>query len=199
MKLHHSATSPYVRKVLACAIARGLDERIERVETNPHASPPALLADNPLSKVPCLVTDDGLALFDSPVICEYLDGLGDAPPLFPPPGEARWRALRMQALGDGVLDACVSRRLDSMRPHEAAREAAMARQKEAVTRALDALEREPPGQAWDIGTITAACALGYLDLRFEADAWREGRPRLAAWYAAVSERPEMARTAPPPQ
>lgn len=199
MKLHHSASSPYVRKVMACAIARGLDGRIECLDTNPHASPPALLADNPLSKVPCLVTDDGLALFDSPVVCEYLDSLGDASPLFPPPGAARWRALRLQALSDGIMDACVSRRMDGMRPHEAAREAAMARQKEAVARALDALERDPPGEAWDIGTITTACALGYIDFRFESDAWREGRPRLAAWYAAVSERPEMARTAPPPQ
>ncbi|HUZ63772.1 MAG TPA: glutathione S-transferase N-terminal domain-containing protein, partial [Acetobacteraceae bacterium] len=66
MKLYYSPTSPYVRKVMACAITRGLDDRIERMATNPHVSPPDLLADNPLSKVPCLVTDDGLALFDSP-------------------------------------------------------------------------------------------------------------------------------------
>ena len=199
MRLSHSPTSPYVRKVMACAIARGLDGRFEKPTTNPHLSPPELLEVNPLSKVPALLLDDGTALYDSPVICEYLDGLGDASPLFPPPGEARWRALRLQALGDGILDACVSRRMDGMRPHEAAREAAMARQKEAVARALDALERDPPGAAWDIGTITVACALGYIDFRFESDAWRQGRPRLAAWYAAVAERPEMARTVPPPQ
>ena len=109
MKLHYSSASPYVRKVMAVAIARGLDGRIEKIATNPHVSPPELLADNPLSKVPALVTDDGLALFDSPVICEYLDSLGDAPALFPPAGRARWVALRLQAIGDGILDAAVSR------------------------------------------------------------------------------------------
>ncbi|MGH7044466.1 MAG: glutathione S-transferase N-terminal domain-containing protein, partial [Acetobacteraceae bacterium] len=76
MKLFHSPTSPYVRKVMACAVARGLEGRIEIVPTNPHQSPPGLLAVNPLSRVPALVRDDGGALFDSPVICEYLDSLG---------------------------------------------------------------------------------------------------------------------------
>src|SRR5215218_2000760 len=95
VRLNHSAASPYVRKVMACAIARGLDERIEEVTTNPHESPPALLGVNPLSKVPALLLDDGTALFDSPVICEYLDSLGDARRLFPAAGTpARWRALR---------------------------------------------------------------------------------------------------------
>jgi glutathione S-transferase len=110
LRLNHSAASPYVRKVMACAIARGLDGRIERDTTNPHLSPPELLRVNPLSKVPALLLDDGTALYDSPVICEYLDSLGDAPPLFPPPGRARWTALRQQALADGIIDACVPRR-----------------------------------------------------------------------------------------
>ena len=83
MKLYYSPTSPYVRKVMACAIARGLDGRIRLHPTNPHASPADLVADNPTSKVPCLVTDDGLSSDDSPVICEFLDSLGDAPALFP--------------------------------------------------------------------------------------------------------------------
>ncbi len=105
MKIYYSATSPYVRKVMACAIIRGLDGRIEKQASNPHASPEDLLADNPLSKVPCLVTDDGLSLFGSQLICEYLDSLGDALPLFPAQGAARWRALKFQSLGDGILDA----------------------------------------------------------------------------------------------
>ena len=88
MKLHYSPASPYVRKVMACAIARGIDGLIETVATNPHVSPAGLLADNPLSKVPALVTDDGIAVHDSPVICEYLDTIGDAAPLFPPTGSA---------------------------------------------------------------------------------------------------------------
>ncbi len=93
MKLYYSATSPFVRKVMACAIARGLDHQIERIDTDPHVSPASLVRNNPLSKLPCLITDDGLALFDSPVICEYLDSVGDVIPLFPPGGPVRWRAL----------------------------------------------------------------------------------------------------------
>lgn len=197
MKLYYSATSPYVRKVMACAIARGLDQQIQRIDTNPHESPAALVRDNPLSKVPCLLTEDGMALFDSPVICEYLDSVGDVIPLFPAPGPARWRALRFQAMGDGILDAAVLRRQEQGRPAEAARNAAMERQAQAVARTLDHLEAEPPTNHLDIGTIAIACALGYLDLRFAAERWREGRPKLAHWFEAMSGRPELARTAPP--
>ena len=148
MKLYYSAASPYVRKVLACAIAGGVDGQITRVDTNPHVSPPDLLRDNPLSKVPCLVTSDGLALFDSPVICEYLDSIGSAN-LFPPPGPARWRALKLQAIGDGIMDAAVARRMDQGRPQEAARDAFMARQAAAVERALDLLEADLAGPLAD--------------------------------------------------
>ena len=197
MKLHYSPASPYVRKVLACAIARGIDGQLERVETNPHASPASLLAHNPLSKVPCLVTEDGLALFDSPVICEYLDSVGDERPLFPPAGAARWRALRQQAVAAGIMDAAVGVRPEQGRPRETARDAAMAQSKAAIERTLDALEADAPVQHVDIGTIALACALGYLDLRFAADAWRIGRPRLAAWHEMMAALPELTRTAPP--
>ncbi len=197
MKLYYSPTSPYVRKVLACAIARGIDERIERIETNPHESPPLLLRDNPLSKVPCLITEDGLALFDSPVICEYLDSVGDVMPLFPPHGAARWRALRFQAIGDGVMDAAVLRRMEQGRPREAARDAVIARQEAAIARTLDLLEADTPAYHTDIGTLTIACALGYLDLRFGEARWREGRPKLAHWQESLAAGPELARTAPP--
>jgi glutathione S-transferase len=196
MKLYYSATSPYVRKVVACALACGLSDQITRIETNPHASPPDLLAANPLSKVPCLVTQDSFALFDSPVICEYLDAVGGGS-LFPPPGPARWRALRFQAIGDGIMDAAVSRRMDMGRPPEAARDAAMARSRDAVARALDLLQSDPPANHLDIGSISVACALGYLDLRFAPDAWREGRGKLAQWYSEMAERPEIAGSAPP--
>lgn len=196
MKLQYSATSPYVRKVVACALACGIADQITRIETNPHASPPDLLAANPLSKVPCLVTQDGLALFDSAVICEYLDAVGGGL-LFPPPGPARWRALKFQAIGDGIMDAAVSRRLDMARPPEAARDAAMARQRDAMVRALDLLQADPPANHLDIGSITIACALGYLDLRFASDTWREGRGKLAQWHAAMVERPEITGSAPP--
>lgn len=195
MKLFYSPASPYVRKVIAVAIARGLHERIELASTNPHESPPALLAANPLSKVPCLVTEDGLALFDSPVICEYLDSRENGLPLFPR-GAARWIALKQQAMADGILDAAVARRLDGLRPKEDARTAAMARHKAAIDRTLAALEAEPPHGAVDIGTISIGCALGYLDFRFADEPWRPACPRLAAWFAAFSAEPCMQQTMP---
>jgi glutathione S-transferase len=196
MKLYYSPTSPYVRKVMACAIARGLEGRIQLHNSNPHASPTDLVTDNPTSKVPCLVTDEGLALYDSPVICEVLDSLGDAPPLFPASGAARWRALKFQAMGDGILDAAVPCRGELQRPKEAARDAAIARYKAAISRTVDALEADPPHRLVDIGSIAAACALGYLDFRYASDPWRPGHPKLTAWFEAFSANPCIARTVP---
>ncbi|MBN8891805.1 MAG: glutathione S-transferase [Rhodospirillales bacterium 70-18] len=196
MKLFYSPSSPYVRKVMACAIARGIDQQITLVPANPHQSPAGLLAANPLSKVPCLVTVDGLALFDSPVICEFLDSVGDELPMFPRAGGARWRALKQQALGDGIMDAAIARRMEQARPREAARDAVMARQQAAVSRALAELEREVPHRTADIGTLTIACALGYLDFRFAAEPWRPDHPQLAAWFAAMMELPALVRTVP---
>ncbi|MGI4976385.1 MAG: glutathione S-transferase N-terminal domain-containing protein [Janthinobacterium lividum] len=198
MKLYHSPTSPFVRKVMACAIMHGLDGQIALVPTNAHASPDELVADNPLSRVPCLVTDDGFALYDSPVICEYLDEISQDIPMLPPKGALRWRALKLQALGDGMMDAAVGRLLESRKPADAARETFIARQKGIVARCLDNLEADVPSAHPDLGTLTIACALGYLDLRFAGDAWRDGHPKLAAWFERISELPALARTAPPP-
>jgi glutathione S-transferase len=196
MKLFHSPTSPYVRKVRACATTRGIDGQIELLHTNANASPPELLAANPLSKVPCLITDDGVALFDSPVICEYLDTVGDALPMFPAHGAARWRALKQQAMGDGILDASVPRRGELQKPQDEGRAAWIARQRAAVERTLDALEADPPHRIVDIGSIAVACALGYLDFRFSAEPWRPSRPKLAAWFEAFAQNPGIAQTAP---
>jgi glutathione S-transferase len=197
VKLFYSPTSPYARKVLACAITREIDGQITLLSTNPHVSPPALLAANPLSRVPCLVTEDGLALFDSPVICEYLDSIGDMLPLFPRAGSAqRWHALKMQAAGDGMMDAAVPRRAEEAKPRDAARDAFIARQKAAVERTLDMLEAEPPGRLLDIGAIAIACALGYLDFRFAHEPWRDTRPRLATWLAAIADMKGLAQTRP---
>lgn len=197
MKLHFSPASPYVRKVMACAIARGLEGRIEKVATNPHVSPAELLADNPLSKVPALVADDGTAIYDSPVICEYLDTLGDAPALYPPTGSReRLAAQIMHAAADGILDAAVARRLQMAHPQDEGRKAFDARQKAAIGRALDLLEKTPPQGLSHIGEIAVACALGYLDFRFGHEPWRETHPRLAAWFAGVSQQRPLAETVP---
>ena len=196
MKLFYSATSPYVRKVMACAIQRGIVDRIETTSSNPHASPPDLLAQNPLSKVPCLITDDGMSLFGSQLICEFLETMGEALPLFPVKPADRWRALKFQSLGDGILDAAVPCRGELGRPKEAARDAAIARYKAAMMRTVDVLESDPPGLGIDIGSVTVACALGYMDFRYASDPWRPNHPKLSAWYDSFSQTACIAQTAP---
>jgi glutathione S-transferase len=201
MKLHYNVASPYVRKVMAVAIETGQAGRLEPVtRTVTPVQPDADLArDNPLGKVPCLVTDDGAALFDSRVICEYLDGLHGGPKMFPPGGPARWTALRRQAQGDGILDAAVLTRYETfLRPEERRWPEWIEGQKQKFRRALDGLEAETAafGETIDIGTISIGCALGYLDFRYGDENWRATRPQLAAWFERFSERPSMARTAP---
>ena len=195
MKLAYSPASPYVRKVMACAIARGLDQQIEKWTIS--TSDAALLAHNPLSKIPTMLTDDGTALYDSPVICEYLDSLGDAAKLFPAAGPARWTALRRQALGDGIMDASQPRRREIALQQDEGRMSYIAQQRRKVQHAVDALEAETLHGLETIGEITIACALGYLDFRFAAEPWRPGHPKLTAWYEAVLKLPPMAGTMPP--
>ncbi len=197
MRLFYSPTSPYRAQGASPAPSPpGWTPRSPACPPTRTSRGAELLAANPLSRVPCLVTEDGLALYDSPVICEYLDETSDRIPLFPPKGAARWRALKLQAMGDGIMDAAVARRGEAGRPREAARDAVMARHAAAVSRTLDALEADVPPTHLDIGTITVACALGYLDLRFPEEPWRDAHPRLAAWFEAISREECLARTAP---
>ncbi|MBN9513986.1 MAG: glutathione S-transferase N-terminal domain-containing protein [Alphaproteobacteria bacterium] len=196
MKIAYSAASPYVRKVMACAIARGLNDKIERWTVG--TTDPALLPFNPLSKVPSFVTDDGMMLYDSPVICEYLDSVGSAAKLFPAAGSARWNALRQQALGDGILDASQPRRREIALPQDDGRKAYIDLQRGKVSRAVDVLEKEAGtfGELKTIGEITIGCALGYLDFRFANEPWRPGHPQLDAWYTKVVKLPPLAETMP---
>jgi glutathione S-transferase len=196
MKLAYSAASPYVRKVNACAIKRGIDKQIERLKIG--TTDPALLQYNPLSKVPTLITDDGVSLYDSPVICEYLDSIGTAPKLFPPPGPARWKALTQQALGDGILDATQPRRRELTLPADDGRKAYIALQQGKVKQALAEFEKQAGslGDLATIGEITIGCALGYLDFRYANEPWRPGHPKLEAWYARVVKLPPLAETMP---
>jgi glutathione S-transferase len=197
LALRYSPTSPFVRKVLVAAMETGLADRIEKIPTLPWDPKTDLPKDNPLGKVPALKTPEGW-LYDSLVICEYLDSLHPGAKLFPPPGPARWQALRHHALADGVLDAAILRRLESQRPDGQRSQSWMDRQKAAVERALDALEADAKGlvELSDIGAITIAVMLGYLDFRFAAEDWRKGRPALAAWYARVSQDESMRATVP---
>jgi glutathione S-transferase len=197
MKLAYSPNSPYVRKCVVLAIQRGIDRQVELWTVG--TTDPALLKVNPLSKVPTLVLDDGTALYDSPVICEYLDSVGDGPKMFPPVGPARWKALRQEALGDGILDATQPRRREIALPQDEGRQTYIALQQGKVKAALAMLEAEADGMGMltNIGEITIACALGYMDFRYANEPWRPGHPKLEAWYAKVSAMPAMARTVPP--
>ena len=202
LKLRNSATSPYVRKVRVLLLETGLEDRVELIDTqvtptNPNAE---LNVDNPIGKVPVLLTENGVALYDSPVICEYLDSLHSGTKMFPVNGVSRWLALRRQALGDGLLDAAILGRYEStLRPAVKLWQDWLDAQVGKITRSLDAMESETSQLEGiiNIGTITIACALGYLDFRYSEMNWRAERPGLTAWYDDFSRRPSMATTVAP--
>ena len=188
MKLHFSGASPFVRKVMICAIELGLDGKIDKLAAAAHPvnRDASIVANNPLGQVPTLVTDDGNILYDSRVICEYLDTLAGGS-LFPKAGPARLVALVEQSLADGLLDAAILVRYERVaRPETLKWEAWEQGQLDKIRCALDKLEAAASGfpSRLDIGTITIACALGYLDFRFPELAWRQGREALAAWFEA---------------
>ena len=196
--LRYSTTSPFVRKVSATIIECGLENQVERQMTNPWAADTDLPSTNPLGKVPALTLENGEVLFDSPVICEFLDSLGTTPRLFPAGGIERWSALRQQALGDGILDAGVGRILESRRAPELQSAPVSDRFAAAIERSLDTLEARADELAdgFTIGQLTVACALQYLDFRFSADNWRSGRPELTKWLESVASRPSLNQTVP---
>ena len=201
MKLYYSTASPFVRKVSVVALETGLDGRIEKIATAvmPTKANPALARENPLEKLPALETDGGEVIFDSVVICEYLDSLHDGRKLFPPAGGARWRALTLMSLADGILDAGVLCRYEQLlRPEDKRNAEWVAGQARKVAQGLDALEtsadefeREPT-----IGEITVGCALGWLEFRKPCGDSRAGRKRLFQWFDAISRRPSFAATVP---
>ena len=199
MKLFYSPASPYVRKVRVFAMETGLMDEIELAEVSitPVGPDAQLCADNPIGKIPTLVRDDGRALYDSRVICEYLDGLHGGARMFPESGDQRWTALRRQALADGILDAAVSTRYETfLRPQKLRWRDWVDAQMTKVRRSLDEVEAEPLGDGVDIGTISMACALGYLDFRYADESWRDTRLGLAAWFETFAARPSMRETGP---
>ncbi len=200
MKLYYTATSPFVRKVLVCAHELGLAARIETValRPNPLQSDPTLSAENPLNKIPALVTDEG-SLYDSPVICEYLTSLVPTQTLLPASGPARWSTLRVQALCDGILDAGILVFYErQQRPRELWWPAWLDGQAQKALQGLDALEREAGafGDAPDLGQIAAGAALGWLEFRNVLGDLRSTRPALFRWYDRFGARPSMQATEP---
>ena len=200
MKLFYAPTSPFVRKVLVVAHELGFNEQIERLPAAAHPvnRDQTIIAQNPLGQVPTFITDDGQVLYDSRVICEYLnDQAGGS--LFPASGEARWRALTGQALGDGLMGAADLARYETfVRPEDKRWDDWINGQLDKVRSALTAIEQQAAslGDWVDIGIIAFGCALGYLDLRFADVGWRDGHPEAARWFERFDARPSMAQTRP---
>jgi glutathione S-transferase len=201
-KLHYSSASPFVRKVTASAIELGLDGHFTfeaaANPTIPTVRNPAIAADNPLSKVPTLVLPDGEQIFDSIVICEYLDGIDGRNKLFPASGLPRWRALRANALADGILDAGVSIRLERIRPEDKRWSDWIDGQMLKINGSLDLLESSFStwSEGFNIGHIAVSCALQWLEFREIVESPRKTRERLYAWQDEFLLRPSMARTEP---
>ncbi len=201
MRMHWSPKSPFVRKVMIAAHELDIDDKIERVRTvttmlRPN---PDLLPDNPLSKIPTLVLADGTSLYDSLTICEYFDHLAGGGVLFPPPGQERWDQLLWHSLGDGLLDLVILWRNEREKDPAIQFDVWLAAFASKTALALDRLEDFAPAIAtarFGIGHIAVGCCLGYLDFRFEALAWRNGRPLLARWFDKdFSTRPSARATA----
>jgi glutathione S-transferase len=202
MKLLSSPASPYARKVRLTARIKGLADRIEEVATATNEPENAELRKvNPLSKIPALITDDGLMVYDSAVICEYLDAQAPTPVLFPKDPAKRWPVLVQSALGDGMLDAAILLVYEKrFRPEDKWVQAWIDRQQAKIDGAVAHLESAPPafdGQP-DYGTLTIACALGYLDFR-HGGKWRASATKMVAWLDKfASAVPGFAETTPPP-
>lgn len=184
MRLISHPFSPYGRKVKITAHLKGVydDLKIEQTDTSVPINE-TLRAQNPLSKIPVLILDNGQQIYDSPVICEFLDSLKQTPPLIPKAGTDRWKTLTMGALGDGIIDAAITQVYERrFRPETKVEQAWLDRQQVKIDGALAVLEANPP--AWttgpDYGHLTVAVSLGYLDFRHEGK-WRAKHPKMVAW------------------
>jgi glutathione S-transferase len=201
MTLHWSPRSPYVRKVVIAAHEMGLQDRLRCVRTlvggtTPHLE---LMRENPLGKIPTLVLEDGTVIYDSPVICEYLDTLHAGPKLFPAGGAERLTALRRHALGSGMIDVALLALGERARPEERRSQPHIDLWLMKLRSAVGALEQEADAMAataFNISDVAIGVALGYLDFRFDFLQWRDGHPRLTAWYETFAARPSV-RTNPP--
>lgn len=201
MKLYYSPLSPYARKVRVVAMETRLDRNMEMVNVtvSPVVPNDDVVKHNPVGKVPALSVK-GMELFDSPVICEYLDSQHRGRKLLPRKGRERWVALRLQAMADGLLDAAILTRYEgALRPEDKRWPdwtKGQTKKMEDVLAQLEAEANSLKGKP-TIGTISVACALGYLDFRFAAMDWRAKHPKLAKWFNSTAETAAMKATQPP--
>lgn len=198
MKLLQAGASPFVRKARIAIIEAGLEDQVEMVAVtaSPKAPVATITDQNPLGKIPCLIMDDGNALFDSRAITRYLDAKGSSD-LYP---KDAWHVLTLESMGDGIMDAAVAMVYEKrFRPPELVFEDFLDWQWMKITRTLDALEKawtQHLGKDFTAGHIAVACALGYLDFRHADRDWRSGRPGLTAWKENIRQRPSIAATVP---
>ncbi len=201
MKLIGSLTSPYARKVRVVLAEKKLDcqftiEDVWSVNTS-------IQAINPLGKVPCLIMEDGGAVFDSRVICEYLDGLSPNARLIPQDSRARIAVKTWEALADGLCDAAIAARFETQRPPEKQDAATIARQMGKIESAVQAIAKGLGEHPWCVGLnisladVAVGCALAYLDFRFPHIRWREQYPNLLRLQQKLENRSSFVDTAPP--
>lgn len=200
MKLLYGPTSPFVRKVLVTLHELGQADSITLLPctVSATAANPDVVAHNPIGKIPTLLLDDGSSLYDSTVICEYLAVNAGDHRLFPAVPK-RWRALRLNALADGLITAGVLVRNEAGRPAEKRFEAISQAQGAKVRNCIASLGVEAPRletEAPAIGELAAACALAWLDFRMAEVNWRAEQPELAKWYERIAQRPSLQRTLP---
>lgn len=193
MKLFWSSRSPFARKVTVTAHEAGLFDQLELIPAvvSPWTPNLELRPLNPLIQLPVLITDSGDTLFDSTVICEYLDHHHAGPPLFPPAGPARWEALRQQVIADGLLEVGLLLRIENRRKPENRDAPFLEALQTKFLAVLDRLENEAAALTvapFGIAQIATGCALSYLDFRFKDVEWRKTRPALAAWHAGFTSR-----------
>ena len=201
MILHWSPRSPFVRKVMVCAYECGLVDRLEKVRSVTHMLEPnpRLMQLNPWNKIPTMVTDQGQVLFDSDVICEYLDSMHAGTPLHPVEPALRWQALRWRAFGSEMLDVLILWRNERGRPPAQQLSQLLEVFGAKMNAGLAMLEKEASvfrGAPFNIGHVAMGCALGYVDFRFPDLNWRAGHPQLSAWQAEFERRPSARHTRP---
>ena len=196
MKLYLNQASPYARLVLVVAHEKQLAERIELIWTDPWASDERLLGVTPLAKVPVLIAEDGEPLVESACICDYLDGLGAGAPLLPGAEHARLQVLRKYGLGRGLIDVAFGAVIEK-RYGAGGDSVLIERWRSAVGRTAVLLEKDSTLRLTpDLGDLTVAVALSYIDFRMSDIQWRTSAPRLAAWFAAIAARHSLTATAP---
>jgi glutathione S-transferase len=201
MKLLYTPASPYARKVRLLMLEKGIED-VEFAVVNPFDQPDTLTAVNPLSKIPTLILDEGTVLFDSTVICEYLDvSRKSAVTFFPADTALRWKVARRHALADGLMDLCVGLALETLRREESLRSPGWIEHLCGnMRRAVNSIEVEIDdfGEQLNISHLALASALGYLDARAAKYVpWRAENPKLDTWFAEFGNRPSMLATVPP--